>query len=1189
MKTRFAEKKEKCAAFAAILLAVLYLAAMPSLALGENPEDDPIKLDSWHGEKLPAGSYILTADAVFRQDFVVDGASESEYGPTTTKIKIDLNGHKVELQQHGIVVSGSQLTITNTGRYGGVFCEQDGDFSSDKAQYVFTVTGGKYKGVLNVDSIGLNTFQHDFPLLHESAGCEVTFDNIGFIDEREESMDNPLYNLISVEGNEEKTTKLTIKNMNFTVQKASLFKAQGKGAEVELSNCKVNNAVFDCEQGAQVTLNNSSIEVYNRMNDWGDKAYKWGNGNVTLNNSKIEIMNDNTYIDLEDGKLSINNGSVLTLKGNASLLCGLNSRVVLNTKSKMVIQARQSNLQVGSLVLYDGAEINDGSAMISATSIELNGGSKINMSWNARYLHAETITLNENSRLEIADLQSEIKDMELTEESRLVIDHSQVTVDSLKTSDCVQIEEKNEAELRARMFVMEDESAIIGNQTNALVYMEGGHHLKLTNSTITNDGGPAIEIVDYVDMPDGKQVILEDGSEIYGAPAFIVGRSAVNEIVFRQHSGENSRLISPDCLFEGTEENLAGLKIAIWKEPGDVQAFVIGPAQDEPDEWRICGSEAEVQANSVVYHLNDLQIQDNEHYLSATKAAYTTVKMVREANVWMETPRTFSVMEGWVVDGEKITIHCEPIELEKPNRVFKHWANGDGEILTTELVYEFAPKGQNTYTPYFEDVFYLSLTTNATAPDALVWITGESETTPKAASAEAGAERGKTLTAHVDLPAESACYFVGWQDANGTIISTDAEVSFEMTADKALVACFKRFLIMDVTTDGKDVGARVWISDDAGTTVEAPHMRRQAMPGQTLTAHVKSEPDSQWVFTGWVNEEGMIVSTEPNYPVEMTADQSLVACFEGARLMVTATASEGGKPRGGGEYTYLDMVTLTAIPDEGYDFVGWFDENGEERSTEAMYSFVLEKAESLVARFAKKRFKLTISVVVGEFDDISFIPETKETEFEYNEWIFLTCLGGKKDAPYFFQFWINDATGETTKYNPYTFQITENVSVTAVVKRKVQVRAFLSDEHAPFWINSVDSFYDPGETATVEITPKRDGSDYVFVGWERDGKIVSRDTKYTFPAETDVKLIARVENARVHHCVDYVCTCCGVDFKQEIAAYPTLILPKNIREVQKEALTGVAAMYVVVPEDIEAFDEDAVDQYGITIIYNQER
>lgn len=77
---------------------------------------------------------------------------------------------------------------------------------------------------------------------------------------------------------------------------------------------------------------------------------------------------------------------------------------------------------------------------------------------------------------------------------------------------------------------------------------------------------------------------------------------------------------------------------------------------------------------------------------------------------------------------------------------------------------------------------------------------------------------------------------------------------------------------------------------------------------------------------------------------------------------VTATANDAamGTVAGAGTYTHGTEVTLTATPDEGYEFVNW-TVAGEEVADEATYTFVVKANVELVANF--KKHETTINCV----------------------------------------------------------------------------------------------------------------------------------------------------------------------------------------------------------------------------------
>lgn len=115
----------------------------------------------------------------------------------------------------------------------------------------------------------------------------------------------------------------------------------------------------------------------------------------------------------------------------------------------------------------------------------------------------------------------------------------------------------------------------------------------------------------------------------------------------------------------------------------------------------------------------------------------------------------------------------------------------------------------------------------------------------------------------------------------------------------------------------------------------------------TLTA----TPDTGYTFTCW-QVNGQIVSASQTYSFTAVKDVTVTVLFTLSDYVVTVTASNGGRVQGGGSYYHGDIVTLTAVPDEGYSFVGWYV-NNQLVSTDTTYSFTATESVSLTALFEK--------------------------------------------------------------------------------------------------------------------------------------------------------------------------------------------------------------------------------------------
>ena len=91
---------------------------------------------------------------------------------------------------------------------------------------------------------------------------------------------------------------------------------------------------------------------------------------------------------------------------------------------------------------------------------------------------------------------------------------------------------------------------------------------------------------------------------------------------------------------------------------------------------------------------------------------------------------------------------------------------------------------------------------------------------------------------------------------------------------------------------------------------------------------ITATPNSGYTFSGWSNG-----STTNPVTVTLISNTSITANFTLIPVYtISVSAEDGGSVSSeGGEYQQGDQVTLTATPDEGYEFSGWSDGSTEEQ------------------------------------------------------------------------------------------------------------------------------------------------------------------------------------------------------------------------------------------------------------------
>ena len=116
---------------------------------------------------------------------------------------------------------------------------------------------------------------------------------------------------------------------------------------------------------------------------------------------------------------------------------------------------------------------------------------------------------------------------------------------------------------------------------------------------------------------------------------------------------------------------------------------------------------------------------------------------------------------------------------------------------------------------------------------------------------------------------------------------------------------------------------------------------------------LSATPADGYRLKEWQVVSGGVTVSSSNTFVIGTADVEIMAIFEEASVItVTADPTEGGTVAGGGTYEKNTSVTVTATANDGYKFVGWY-ENGNEVSTAASYTFTATEARELTAKFVK--------------------------------------------------------------------------------------------------------------------------------------------------------------------------------------------------------------------------------------------
>ena len=235
-----------------------------------------------------------------------------------------------------------------------------------------------------------------------------------------------------------------------------------------------------------------------------------------------------------------------------------------------------------------------------------------------------------------------------------------------------------------------------------------------------------------------------------------------------------------------------------------------------------------------------------------------------------------------------------------------------------------------------------------------VVLTAENGVVSGAGEYEHGTEITITVTPDVHY------HFVRWSDGD-----TNPSRSVKLTSDLVLVAeCYiDEFNVTADVENGRILGLGRY---EYGSIVE-----------------FIAEPNKGYHFVRWSDGEEAIKRT-----LTITSDLVLSAEFA-IDVFDVELSSENGIVQGAGEYQFGEVVSLSAIANEGYHFVRWSD-----GSTEANRKIVVVEDLSLVAEFAINVYDVVVNVSnamvngIGKYEHGSIvnIVVTPNTGYHFVRW-----------------------------------------------------------------------------------------------------------------------------------------------------------------------------------------------------------
>ena len=336
--------------------------------------------------------------------------------------------------------------------------------------------------------------------------------------------------------------------------------------------------------------------------------------------------------------------------------------------------------------------------------------------------------------------------------------------------------------------------------------------------------------------------------------------------------------------------------------------------------------------------------------------------------------------------------------------------------------------------------------------------------------------------------------FTNWTE-NGNVVSTNASYTFNVTANRTLVANF--------TYNAPSYTVNVSANPVYGGTVTGGGSFNQ---GQSCT--VVATPNNNFTFTNWT-ENGNVVSANASYTFNVTGNRTLVANFTYSpsiyTVSVSANPTEGGTVTGGGSFSHGQSCTVVASPNANYTFTNW-TENGNVVSTNASYTFNVTANRTLVANFTYNAPSYTVSVSANPTAGGTVTGGGNFTQGQ-------SCtVVATPNNNYIFTYWAENGNAVSTNAS-YTFTVTGNRNLVAnFTYNPSSYTVSVTANPTEGGTVTGGGNFTQGQSCTVVATPN---VNFNFTSWTENGAVVSANPSYTFTVTANRNLVANFEGRTV--------------------------------------------------------------------------
>ena len=317
--------------------------------------------------------------------------------------------------------------------------------------------------------------------------------------------------------------------------------------------------------------------------------------------------------------------------------------------------------------------------------------------------------------------------------------------------------------------------------------------------------------------------------------------------------------------------------------------------------------------------------------------------------------------------------------------------------------------------------------------------------------------------------------FVGWY-SGGELVSEDASYSFTAGHDDlSYTARFaKRSYNLVVQSESEEMGS---VSDSSGAY------------DYLTPISIKASANDGYSFVGWYSG-GSLVSESNPYSFKMPhGDSTYTARFAANHYDVALNNADPslGTISGAGSFPYKGSVTLTAAPNVGVSFLGWYDADGDVVSASPIYTFDMPHEDlAYTARFEWTPYSVELSA-----NDPSMGTVSGAGSYTYLQAVTICADPAEHHS---FAGWY-DGDELVSMENPYVFELPDRSLVyTAKFVKNYKISVSSDDES----MGSVSAPSEWGEGLEVTVSASAAEGYAIDYWYDDDLNEVSYDASYTF-------------------------------------------------------------------------------------------